>query len=175
MSRAVRVFAGLLVCLLAVAGCATLAALQDLSSEIQAAGYENVNINHQNTNGHSVLTIETTRNETLSSKDADKIAEIAWTTYAADFDELQVVLNGELALTAGPDELAAQFGERPAGLGEESSSGGVNVTALVVILACAAVLAVILVLVWRRGNRPPSAPNQPYPPQRQYPYNPPPQ
>ena len=174
MSRAVRVLAGLLVCLLAVAGCSTLAALQDLSSEIQAAGYDNVNINHQSTNGHSVLTIEAIRNETLSDADADKIAEIVWTTYAADFDELQVVLNGQFVLTAGPDELAAQFGERPAGLGEESSSGGVNVTALVVILACAAVLAVVLVLVWRRGRRPPSTPNRPYPSQSPYPYNPPP-
>jgi hypothetical protein len=175
MSRAVRVVAGLLVCLLAVAGCSTLAALQDLSSEVKAAGYENVNINHQSTNGHSVLTIEAMRTETLSGKDADKIAEIAWSTYAADFDELQVVLNGQVVLTAGADELAAQFGERPAGLGEESSSDGVNVTALVVILACAAVVAVILVLLWRRGNRRPPAPNQPYPPQSRFPYSPPPQ
>jgi len=169
-----RVMAVLLVCLLVVTGCSTLAALQDLSSEIQAAGYENVNINHQNTNGHSVLTIQAMRNETLSSQDADEIAEIAWTTYAADFDELQVVLNGQPALTAGPDDLAAKFGERPTGLGEEPSSGGVNVTALVVILACAAAVAVFLVFLWRRGNRPPPAPNQPYAPQSPYPYNPPP-
>jgi hypothetical protein len=155
MSRAVRVLAGLLVCLLAVAGCSTLAALQDLRSDIQAAGYENVNINQQNTNGHSVLAIGAVRNETLSGKDADKIAEIAWTTYPADFDELQVVLNGQLALTADRDELTAQFGERPTGLGEESSSGGVNVIALVVILGCAAVVAGILVLLWRRGRTAP--------------------
>jgi len=174
MSRAVRAL-GLLVCLLAVAGCSTLAALQDLSSEVQATGYENVNINHQSTNGHSVLTIEAMRNETLSDKDADEIAEIAWTTYEADFDELEVVPNGQLALTAGPDELAAQFGERPAGLSEKSSSGGVNVTALVVILACAVMVAVFLVLLWRRGNRRPPTPNQPYPPQSSFPYSPPPQ
>lgn len=174
MLRAVRVLGGLLVCLLAVAGCSTLAALQELSSEVQAAGYENVNINHQSTNGHSVLTIEAMRNETLSGKDADEIAEIVWTTYAAEFDELQVVLNGQLVLTAGPDELAARFGERPAGLGEDSSSGGVNVTALVVILACAAVVAVMLVLLWRRGNRPPPTLNQPSPPQSPFPYSPPP-
>ncbi len=47
--------------------------------------------------------------------------------------------------------------------------------ALVVILGCAPVVAWVLVLLWRRGNRSPSAPNQSYPPQSPYPYNPPPQ
>jgi len=159
---------------LAVTGCASLAALQELGSEIQAAGYESVNVNHQTTNGYDLLVIEAARNEAMSSADADKIAEIAWTTYSAEFDELQIVLNGELMLTTGPDELASRFGERPAGLVAEDTSSGPNITALVVILVCAAAFVVLLVLVWRRGRRPPPGPDPPYPPQvPPYPYAPP--
>lgn len=172
MSRAARVVGVLLLCVLAMAGCSTLAALQNLSSEIQAAGYANVNINQQVTNGHSLLVIEAMRNETLDDADADEIAKIAWTKFSGEFDELRVVLNGELVLTAVPEDLRSRFGERPAGLGEESS-GGLNVTALVVILLCVAVLVVILVVVWRRGRRPPPGPNR-YPPRhRPSPYGPP--
>lgn len=173
MSRAVRVVGLLLVCLLAIAGCSTLADLQKLGSEVESAGYDNVNVNHNITNGHSLLVIKATRDGTISSADAEKVAEIAWTKYPGDFDELQVVLNGELKLTAGPDELKSRFGERPAELAE-SSSGGVNIVAIVGILLCGAVVAVILVVVWRRSNRPPPRPNQQYPqaypPQYQQPY-----
>jgi hypothetical protein len=175
MSRAVRVAGVLLVCVLAVAGCASLAALRDLGSEVQEAGYDNVNVNHQNTNGHDLLVIEVVRNEEMSGADADRIAGIAWRTYQAEFDELQIVLNGEPALSAGPDELASRFGERPDEPAADPA-GGPNVTALVVILVCAAAFAVVLVLLWRRGRRPPPGSDPRFPPQfppNPYPYGPP--
>jgi hypothetical protein len=162
MSRVVRLAGMLLVCVFAVAGCSSLAALQGLASDVQSAGYQNVNVNQQVTNGRSVLTIAATRNQTLSETDAAEVAEIAWKKFPGDIDELQVVLNGDLAMDAGSDELVSRFGERPAGRAEESSGGGVNIAAVVVVLVFAAALTVFLVLLYRRVNRP-SRRRGPYP------------
>lgn len=183
--------AALLVSLLLVlVGCSVLKSMDALGKDLDAAGYEATGLNHNTVNGVSTLYVEVVRsNEVPTEEQADDVAEVVWTKYQEDFDQLQVVINAQLMLSADADELAAKFGDRPAGLTEKDGKrGGMNVTALVVILAIAVAFAGLMVWLWRRGRKPPPpvAPPWPgyppmgysYPPQPQVqpnPYAPPPQ
>jgi len=163
MSRLARTLCATVVCLLALAGCASLADLGELQTTLEDAGYDVSNINHNTNNGHAVLSVAAVSEEGSTQEDVDRIAELIWTKFPGEFDELAIVLNGAPALVASADELAEKFGERPAGLADEAEEdGGSNVVVVVVILVGAAVLAGILVLVWRNGRRPP--PRGPVPP-----------
>jgi hypothetical protein len=175
MSRAV--LAGLLMCVLALVGCTAIAQLTELQAELDAAGYLNPDINHNTTNGRSTLTIEALLpNGVPTDSNATEIAEIVWTRYPADFDELVVSINGEVFVDASAADLTDQFGARPAG--ERTASNETDVTAIVVVLVVAALFAGLMVLLWRRGRRPPPPLAPPAPPQMPNPYQhpqPPPQ
>jgi hypothetical protein len=170
MSRAVLV--GMLMCVLALAGCTALAQLTTLQSELASAGYSGTDINHNTTNGYSTLSIEATMPaSTPTDEDADRIAEIVWTTYPVELDELVVVINGQVLMTASAGELTDRFGVRPVSSREDG--GGSGVVIIVVTLVVAVLLAGLVVLVWWRGRRPPPpvAPpgNPPMPNPYQYP------
>jgi hypothetical protein len=155
--------------LLALAGCAALADLNELSKDLNAEGYEIANVHHNTTNGHAVLRIDAVRpNEVATADHTAEIAELAWDRFAGDFDELWVTVNADEKLTATHDELTERFGERPAQVRPESESGGSKAVTIIVILAVAVVGTVLLVLHARRGRRPPPPPMAPstyhYPP-----------
>lgn len=172
MSRAV--LAGMLMCLLALVGCAALADLAELQSDLEAAGYSS-NINHNTTNGHSVLSVSATMpNDVPSDEDADRIAEIVWTRFPGDIDELVVVINGNALLDATADDLTARFGERPDSVPAQGDGGGANVTVIVVALVAGLLVAGLVFLVWWRGRRPPPPAAPPGYPQMPQPYQYPP-
>jgi hypothetical protein len=171
MARAA--LAGLLACVLALAGCAALADLGQLREDLDAAGYDATGINHNTTNGHSVLSINVSMPDSVpTDADAEKVAEVVWTKSTTDFDQLTVAMNGAVRLDATADELADRFGARPEGAPEDDGGLSGTVVAVIVVLAVAAVFAGLLVLLWRRGRRtpPPVAPppggHLPYPPPR---------
>lgn len=175
MSRAA--LAGMLICVLALVGCSSLVALSELQSDLQSAGYESQNINHNVMNGHSTLLINAAMPHGVPSEDdANQIAEIVWTTYPAEVDELVITINGQQLMDASAADLKERFGERPASL-KAPDGGGTNVLLIVVILVVAALFAGLVVLLWRRGRRPPppvappSYQQPPYqqPPPQQYP------
>ena len=148
--------------LLALTGCASLAGLKDLGTDLKAEGYEIANLSHNTTNGHAVLQIEAVRpNEVATEDHTAEIAELAWDRYDGDFDELRVVVNADEKLIATYDELTDRFGERPAKLRPEQDTGRSNTVTVTVILAGAAVATVLLVLYARRGRRPPQPPVAP--------------
>ncbi len=155
MARAA--LAALLACLLALAGCATLADLGELRQDLDEAGYSATSINHNTTNGNSVLSINVTMPDAVpTDEDATKVAEIVWDRYRGDFDRLTIAMNGAIRVDATPDDLRAEFGDRPAELGEAAEeSGGSNTLTIILILAGAAVFAGLMVLLWHRGRRPP--------------------
>jgi len=169
MSRFTRLLGVLVLCAMALTGCAALADLGTLRTDLEDAGYDVPNINHNTMNGHSVLSLGVAAAEgDATEEDAGRIAEIVWTKYSGDFDELAITINGVPALTASADELTERFGERPDGSGEQKK-GGSRVVVVIVVLIVAAVLAAIFVMVWLRGRRPP--PPAQYPPSA-YPYSP---
>lgn len=152
MSRAALV--GMLMCVLALVGCTALAQLTALQSELAAAGYQGTDINHNTTNGHSTLTIDLVMPADIpSDEDADRIAEIVWTTYPVEIDELVIAINGQVLMSASADELTERFGPRP--VGQQDDGGGGSVVIIVVTLVVAVLLAGLVVLVWWRGRRPP--------------------
>lgn len=156
MARAA--LAALLACLLALAGCATLVDLGKLQQDLDDAGYSATSINHNTTNGNSVLSVEVTMPDAVpTDEDAKKVAEIVWDRYPGDFDHLLIAMNGAIRMEATPDDLKAEFGDRPADLGAEAAEdgGGSNALTIILILAGAAVFAGLMVLLWHRGRRPP--------------------
>lgn len=75
MARAA--LAGLLVCLLALTGCAALADLGQLREDLDSAGYDATSVNHDTTNGTSVLSIDVSTVDEPAYEDAERIAEVA--------------------------------------------------------------------------------------------------
>lgn len=175
MSRAV--LAGMVMCVFALVGCSGLAQLTELQSELEAAGYEVTGLTHNTMNGEDRLAVEAVRpNELPTEEDANRIAEIAWTTYPGEIDSLLVLVNGQQMMNASADDLSTQFGERPDDLAARSDeSGRTNVTAIVVVVVVALVFAGLMVLLWRRGRRPPPPAAPPAHPQMPSPYQYPPQ
>jgi len=168
--------AALLICLLALAGCAALADLGQLREDLDAAGYDATSINHNTTNGNAVLSIGIAMPDAVpTDDDANKVAEIVWTKFKGDFDHLVIDMNGKVRVDATPDDLASQFGERPESTTSSASKkdGGSSALTVILILAGAVVFAGLMVLIWYRGRSkpPPQPPNhQPgghfqYPPQ----------
>lgn len=159
MARAV--FALLLAGVLTLAGCATIADLGKLRDDLRSAGYDANSVDHNTTNGVSVLRIGVSMPDgepADADADAEKVAEVAWTTYPGDIDRIVVELNGDVRLDATRDELTTRFGERPGDLansGDANSDDGSPVLTVVLILAGAAVFAGLMVLLWRRNRRPP--------------------
>ena len=158
MSKAA--LAGLLVCLLALAGCVgSLRDVSDLQGDLDAAGYEAHNISANTMNGYTTLSITIAMpSDVPTEEDADEVAEVVWTTYRSDFDELVIVMNGAVRMTATQEELTDRFGPRPEGVtGEDSARAGRGSSALTVILilAGAVVFAGLVVLLWYRGRKPP--------------------
>lgn len=148
--------AGLLVCLLALAGCASLADLGQLRKDLDAAGYDATNINHNSTNGHSVLSIEISMPDAVpTDEDAEKVAQVVWEKSSTDFDQLVVAMNGEVRVDASADDLAGQFGDRPEDPAREDEGSGSSATFVIVVLAVAVLFAGLMVWLWYRGRKPP--------------------
>jgi hypothetical protein len=172
MGRFARAVAGLVAVLLALAGCAALADLAVLQSDLDAAGYQASNVNHTTMNGYSTLSIVATMpDQTPTEANGDEVSELVWTTYSGEFDRLQVVLNGQLMVDKDVDELRSQFGDRPEGMPSGGTDRGTNVVMIVVVVVIALVFTGLMVLLWRRGRRRavPAAPRPPV-----YPFQPPP-
>ncbi|MGB3437320.1 MAG: hypothetical protein WBA97_01100 [Actinophytocola sp.] len=154
MARAA--LAGLLVCVLALAGCAALADLGQLREDLDSAGYDAANINHNTTNGFTVLSVGVSMPDAVpTDEDAEKVAEVVWTKYPADFDQLKISMNGEVRLDASADELTRRFGERPESLDVVHEGNESNGMVVIVAVAVAALLAGLMVWLWHRGRRPP--------------------
>ena len=168
MARAALV--ALLAGVLALAGCASLAELGKLRQDLEAEGYDATSINHNTTNGDSVLRIHVAMPDAVpTDEDAEAVAEIVWKRYRGDFDHLVIGMNGATRLDATRDDLTGEFGARPAGLTESSENGGSSALTIILILVGAAVFAGLMVLLWYRGRRPPP----PVAPPPGYQYQPP--
>jgi hypothetical protein len=177
MAKFTRTVAGLAVALVALAGCAALADVAALSGDLQDAGYRSTSVNHNTVNGYSTLSIAATMpDEVPTEADGDEIAELVWTTYSGEFDQLQVTLNGKVVVNETADELRARFGDRPEGMADGGSAGGSPVVLIVVVVVIALVFTGLMVLVWHRGRRraAAAAPQPVHPYQYPHPYQRPP-
>lgn len=102
----------LVLCALVLAGCAS-ATAADFGTELKTAGYTLEKATHDRSVADGVLTLDITMSHKWTDDDLDEIAQIAWTRYPDDFDELKVVINGKDVMSILDNELRAEFGDRP--------------------------------------------------------------
>ena len=145
--------AGLLLCVLALAGCAALADLGQLREDLESAGYDATSVNHDTTNGYSVLSIEVSTEEEPTYSDAEEIGEIAWRTFPGEIDRMEITINGSFGFAETYDDLLVHYGERPEDLPGDDGSDDSPLTLILVVAGVAVVFTALMVLVWRRGLR----------------------
>ncbi|GAA3867886.1 hypothetical protein GCM10022243_36990 [Saccharothrix violaceirubra] len=131
----------LLLLLLAAAGCAMVTDLTDLATRLENEGYTVVRVHHDVTNAVDTLTVEV-KNAVTSAGEKDP-AEVAWTKYTGELDELVVRLDGRES-TYSAIELERRFGPRD----EQSSSTVPIVLAVLFVVGCV-VTAVVVVAAKR--------------------------
>lgn len=153
MSKAV--FAGLLLCLLALAGCGGLVKVAELQVDLESAGYGTTTVHHDTMNGQDVLTIGLTTTGEWSDEDEDRVAELVWRNYPGEIDELWIMADGQFVVEVTGAELLDRYGERPADLFTAGRDRATPVFPIVVVVVVGLLLAGLVVLVWWRGRRPP--------------------
>jgi hypothetical protein len=151
MARAA--LAGLLVCLLALTGCSALADLGQLREDLDSAGYDAAGIDHDTTNGYSVLTIEATTAGEPTDSDAEEIGRVAWTTFPGEIDRMEIILNGWSGFSEDYDDLLVRYGERPEDLPGDDGDDSNSLTVILIAVGVAVVFTGLMVLLWRRGRR----------------------
>jgi hypothetical protein len=101
---------GVLLCVLAAAGCASRAARDQLGSRIEEAGYTEIGVGHSVSNfGYDTVLIRA--NKPSVADEGAEIARLAWDTYAEELDEVEVTLNGTTR-SATRDQMLEAFGPR---------------------------------------------------------------
>jgi hypothetical protein len=170
--------AGLVVLGLAVAGCADLSAGLRTDTALQAAGYQNVNVNVESGSGSpagGLITVSYSSGPAGNDhSDGQRAEKIVWDTFSDRFGALAIVKesggctgpfcttqSGEVA-GATYAQLAAEFGPRPAGLGKTPV---VSIPRWAIFLALGLVAAVIgaaaiavTLILRRKGRRRPGPP-----------------
>lgn len=162
MGRTVRLTVVLL-CLVVAAGCASLAEVMNLRTRIQEAGYTEVSVNHNTTNGFDTVSI----NANKPSDDGAAVARLVWDTYPAEVDRVAVTVNGTTR-SATHAELEELFGPRKI----QPASSGISVGAIVgwfflALLLIGTLITVLIVRSRRRRRRMQLMPPPPYPGQPQ--------
>jgi hypothetical protein len=178
----------LLALILAVAGCAALGAALRTSTALQAAGYQNANVNISTGSGQpagDVVGVTYSRGPTGNDqRDAQGAEKIVWNNFTSSFGALAIVkvsggCTGPVCVSHSTElasltyaQLAAKFGPRPASLAKSGTTlpGWAVPVGLGVALGGIAVAAAItvLVLILRRKRRGPPGP-PPWPPGQAWP------
>jgi hypothetical protein len=155
--RTIALFAGVV---LLLTGCGPIIRTEELHTALADEGYDltNVVVYDQELVVEVVLP-----GEVPTQADGEAVAELVWTTYDEEFEQLRVIANAETMLLSNANDLAQRFGERPAGLGEDSARS-MNVTALAIILAVTSGFAGLLVWIWHLSRRSSPGPGYPRPP-----------
>lgn len=178
----------LVLLVLAVAGCAALAAAGHADNALQNAGYQDVGVNVGTGTGapaDGLITVSysggPSGNEQRDARGAEKIV---WDTYTGRFGALVIVKTsggcaGPVCATRSDEiasatygQLATAFGPRPKSLEKPGNSGqfpvpgwAIALTAGLVVLVIAAVVIALVLVLRRKGNRPPGPPGpQPWQP-----------
>jgi hypothetical protein len=131
---------GVLLWVLAAAGCVSHAAMDQLGSRIEEAGYTEVGVSHAvSTYGYDTVQIWATTPSVVD--EGAEIARLTWHTYAEAVDEVVVNLNGTTR-SATRDQLLEAFGPRQLDPDPDDGTDLGDILAWVVV-----VILIIVVLV----------------------------
>ncbi|MFE9747106.1 hypothetical protein ACFYOT_19565 [Saccharothrix saharensis] len=137
---------GVLLSVLAAAGCVSVAEMENLEARITDAGYTDVGVGHiANTNGFDTVTVRAI-NPSTTEEGAD-IARLVWHTYPEEVDEVVVTLNG-ISRSATREEMLQAFGPRQLqpNPDEDTDLGDILVRVVVVVLILVVLIKVLSLL-----------------------------
>jgi hypothetical protein len=141
---------GVLLGVLAAAGCFSVAEMEALESRITEAGYTDVGVGHiMSTNGLDTVTVMAV--EPSTTDEGAEIARLVWDTYPEEVDEVVVTLNG-VSRSATRDQMLQAFGPRPLqpNPDEDTDLGDVLLRVVVVVLVLVVLIKLLTLLGARR-------------------------
>lgn len=182
--RRATALAGCLLLVLAVAGCASLAAEEQTGSALQKAGYQNVSINVTSGSGEpsgGIISVSYSHGPSGSEQaDVQRAEKIVWDTYPSRFGELAILIvsggcvgpvcssSSNVVTEQTYSQLGAMFGPRPPNLKLAGAPSSLGVPAWAVVLCVVLVVggvatAIVLPLTLgrRRKRRPQVQPGWP--------------
>jgi len=159
-----------------LAACTTVRGLLDTEQALEGAGYTQVDVGFDSNNGFDQveITLLPDGTETSADEQAERAAEVVWTTFPLRFDLLRIELLGRFegeATTYTYGEMAEIFGPRDPGLDDKELSDDVVRAGLgiAIVLAVGGLLflaAVVLAIVFgvRASRRRKAVTPPPWPP-----------
>ncbi|MFI9008147.1 hypothetical protein ACIGNX_13060 [Actinosynnema sp. NPDC053489] len=143
---------GALLCLLPTAGCVSGAAMDELGSRIEGAGYTRVWVGHS-ISAFGYDTVQITAYKTPATDDGTEIARLVWHTYPEEVDEVVVTLNDAGGFIT-KDQMLEEFGPRQLDPNPNEDTDFGDVLGWVVgIIAVLVVLIKVLGFLGRLGRR----------------------
>lgn len=125
---------GVLLCVLAAAGCFSLDEMEELKSRIVDAGYTDVGVGHiVDISGFD--TVDVMANQPSATDEGTDITRLVWHTYPEEVDEVVVTLNG-VSRSATREEMLQAFGSRQleSNPDEDTDLGDILRPAIIVVL-----------------------------------------
>ena len=134
---------GVLLCVLAAAGCFSLDEMEELRSRIVDAGYTDVGVGHVvDISGFD--TVDVRANKPSATDEGTDIARIVWHTYPDEVDGVVVTLNG-VSRSATGEEMLRAFGSRQleSNPDEDTDLGDILRPVVIVVLILVVVFKVL--------------------------------
>ncbi len=126
------VLLGAVAALLLAASCGTIRTLVDLDNDLKAAGFSDLHVNTNESNGFSTVTVRAS-----SGPSPSRAAEVVWKKFPRRVDSVVVELNSQSTFFSR-SEMRDRFGPRPAGYDDKTIGSDVRsgvVTFLLVLFA----------------------------------------
>lgn len=116
--------------LLLAASCGTIRTLVDLDKDLKSAGFSNVHVNTNESNGFSTVTVKAS-----SGPSPSRAAEVVWKKFPRRVDAVIVELDSQNQNTYfSRSDLRDRFGARPAGYDDKTIGSDVGSTVIAVLL-----------------------------------------
>ena len=146
-----------------LAGCGTVRAFTDLDGALRDAGFTSTRVNVAGSDPVALTVRADAPAGDSTEEGQDAAAELVWTTFPRRFDEARITIDGQ-SRTVTPAQLQERFGDRPAGLddqtlGDDFDRIGIGIVLGVLVAGVLAVgiagLVALVVVRRRRRRRPP--------------------
>ncbi len=143
-----------LVAVVAVTSCSTISLLLDAQSNLRDAGYSSANVNADESNGFTTVTVQVS-----GGPPPDRAARVIWTTFPRRVDRI-VVQTGGRSYDYGRSELTDRFGSRPSGYDDKTFGADLGRAVLIGFavagggyLLVGTLILVIALTAWSRKRR----------------------
>ncbi len=135
--RAAGVLVAVLAALVLATSCSTIRILIDLDSDLKDAGYSDVHVHTNETNGYSVVRIEAS-----GGPKPERAAEVVWKQFPRRVDQVVVTTNSQQQ-SFTRSEMRQRFGPRPSGYDDKSIDSDLRSGVITALLIAGGVVVVV--------------------------------